>query len=265
MASFFRRPMHQKVPILAGGAFVYLAGVYGAFHAYRIYQLPSPPPDIADPRSQEKFNQAYTALAKTYDSSIGWDEWMMGLYGKRENLLKHAKVGDIIELAAGTGRNMPHYPPKALLKSITFTDENSFMLEQAFLKYSQQHRNDLPATMFSLMDSTHIPRPNESFDTVVDTFGLCSFPDPVSCLKEMKRVCKRDGKILLLEHGRSKWDWLNAALDKTALSHAKEWGCWWNRDIEKMVKDAGLHIVSSKRYHFGTTYEIVASPLPLKK
>lgn len=47
----------------------------------------------------------------------------------------------------------------------------------------------------------------------VDTFGLCSFEDPAVALKEMQRCCRPGGKVLLLEHGRSSWGWLNTILD----------------------------------------------------
>ncbi|KAI8848128.1 S-adenosyl-L-methionine-dependent methyltransferase [Chytridium lagenaria] len=261
--SFFKRILIKpsRLPYIAGGFIVYCSSTYLAFHGYRLYRLPSPPEDIADPKAQSRFSHVYTGLASSYDKSIGWDEWLLGLHGKRSKLLKQAK-GDVIELAAGTGRNMDHYPPKPIITSLTFTDSNSHMLEQAFNKYSttDSHRTRLPPTMFSVLDGSSTTRPDASFDTVVDTFGLCSFSDPVACLKEMTRITRPNGRILLLEHGRSTWGWLNSALDKSALDHAKEWGCWWNRDIEALVKEAGLKIVSCKRYHFGTTYEIVATP-----
>merc|ERR1712226_386540 len=79
--------------------------------------------------------------------------------------------------------------------------------------------------------------PDESFDTVVDTFGLCSYQDPVTVLREMTRVCKPDGKILLLEHGRSKsWTWISQFLDKNAAEHARNWGCIWNRDLDALLE-----------------------------
>jgi len=116
-----------------------------------------------------------------------------------------------------------------------------------------------------------------SFDTVVDTFGLCSFEDPVAALREMSRVCRKGftkknargavddesappGKIYLLEHGRSDWAWLSNILDRHADPHAKRWGCYWNRDILAIVREAGLEIESVARYHLGTTYVIVAAP-----
>ena len=67
--------------------------------------------------------------------------------------------------------------------------------------------------------------PDQCFDTVVDTFGLCSYDDPIVVLTEMKRVCKPDGKILLLEHGRSKTNsFITKYLDKNSERHAKNWG-----------------------------------------
>jgi hypothetical protein len=104
------------------------------------------------------------------------------------------------------------------------------------------------------------------FDTVVDTFGLCSFEDPVAALVAMQKVCKPGtGKVLLLEHGRSSWcTWLNdLVLDERAAEHAADWGCVWNRDIEGIVAKAGLEVVERSTYHFGTTYYIVAKPGPL--
>lgn len=83
---------------------------------------------------------------------------------------------------------------------------------------------------------------------------------PVTALREMERVCRENGKILLLEHGKSHYDWLNNILDKNLHKHVERWGCIWNRDIEKLVKEAGLEIESISRFHFGTTYAITARP-----
>lgn len=54
------------------------------------------------------------------------------------------------------------------------------------------------------MDGHDLKFEDNSFDTVVDTFGLCSYNDPIKVLHEMKRVCKKDGKIILIEHGKGK-------------------------------------------------------------
>jgi len=68
------------------------------------------------------------------------------------------------------------------------------------------------------------------------------------------------GRILLLEHGRGYYGWLNNVLDGLAASHADHYGCWWNRDIGAIVKESGLEVEYIRRYHIGTTWEVVLRP-----
>ncbi|KAK7198993.1 Methyltransferase domain/ubiE/COQ5 methyltransferase family [Novymonas esmeraldas] len=105
-----------------------------------------------------------------------------------------------------------------------------------------------------------LPFPDNSFDTVVDMFGLCSFDDPVRALRELSRVCKPGGKLLLIEHGKGHTPRVNNHLDKWAPRHAKNWGCWWNRDIRRAVRLSGLSVEKWESKHFGTSHYIVARP-----
>ena len=181
---------------------------------------------------------------------------------------------------------MAYYPPGVRL---TATDCSAPMVEVckrkadeagyapvAFLvkenETIEKHENvaNLPRVLADarVADAAACPFASDSFDAVVDTFGLCSFEDPVAALREMSRVCRKGrgekdappGKIYLLEHGRSDWAWLSNILDRHADPHAKRWGCYWNRDILAIVREAGLEIQSVARYHLGTTYVIVAAP-----
>lgn len=90
-----------------------------------------------------------------------------------------------------------------------------------------------------------------AFDTVVDTFGLCSVDDPVAMvnvrffvsvgvvlswlLQEMAAVCKPDGQLLLLEHGVGSW-WMDRALERSSEAHKLRFGCNLNRDIDDILQ-----------------------------
>lgn len=189
-----------------------------------------------------------------------------------------------------TGRNLAYYPPGVRL---TATDCSAPMVEVCKRKaeragyapgargfFGNDGKNEKLEKRENVANETRVladarvsdaaasPFASDSFDAVVDTFGLCSFEDPVAALREMSRVCRKGrgekdappGKIYLLEHGRSDWAWLSNILDRHADPHAKRWGCYWNRDILAIVREAGLEIQSVARYHLGTTYVIVAAP-----
>ena len=122
----------------------------------------------------------------------------------------------------------------------------------------------------------------KTYDTIIQTFGLCSTPNPVSLLNNLGRLCKQTsmtsnlqsfgdesdekdnapagGQILLLEHGRSHYNWMNTLLDASAQQHADKYGCWYNRDIGKIVENSELEVVSIRRFHLGTTWEVVLRP-----
>ncbi|KAM3514336.1 hypothetical protein MY11210_002011 [Beauveria gryllotalpidicola] len=91
------------------------------------------------------------------------------------------------------------------------------------------------------------------YDTVIQTFGLCSVADPVAVLANLASAVKPGtGRIVLLEHGRGFFGLVNGLLDRNAGRHFAKYGCWWNRDIEALVEEAarttpGLTIVKVER------------------
>jgi phosphatidylethanolamine/phosphatidyl-N-methylethanolamine N-methyltransferase len=134
----------------------------------------------------------YNRLAPFYE---GLEAIVEGLFFKhwREKLWKKVEGQHILEVGVGTGKNFAYYPKNARITAIDFSPA---MLEQA--KRKQQARNidvDL-----HLMDVEFLQFADNSFDTVVASFVFCSVPSPSKGLKELHRVCKPGGKILLLEH-----------------------------------------------------------------
>lgn len=156
---------------------------------------------------------------------------------------------------------MKYYKMKNI-KSVTFVDTSSPMLEIAKTAFQSYHPKYTNATRFLVQDAAAPIRTStgEKFDTVLQTMGICSHHSPVQLLRSLGDACKPEGTIILLEHGRSHYDWLNRILDRYADKHADTWGCWWNRDIEGIVGQSGLRVSKLKRYHFGTTYWIEAKP-----
>ena len=119
-----------------------------------------------------------------------------------------------------------------------------------------QHPKFKKASFLQQDASEPIPnRPQAGFDTVIQTMGLCSTGRPVELLRNMGAMTNPDGgQILLLEHGRSHYGWLNRLLDQLAKARAHKHGCWWNRDIGRIVEDSGLEVICARRFHLGTTW-----------
>jgi methyltransferase OMS1 len=209
---------------------------------------------VNNPTRNEQFNE----VAKFYDNAIGKDEVYTGINLMRRFLLKNAK-GTVLEMASGTGRNLPFYPSS--VKRVVMTDTSQEMLDVAKSKVTDKH---VQRFAFLNADSTHLDfLPDNAFDTVVDTFGLCSYDDPVSVLREMARLCKPDGRILLLEHGRShSWNFVTQHLDKHAEQHAANWGCVWNRNLDSILDEASdsFQVETIRKFHFGTTYYVICKP-----
>jgi methyltransferase OMS1 len=154
---------------------------------------------VYDPRRTATFQK----IAYSYDDEIAKDEFVMGINLLRRALLYFHAKGDVLEVGAGTGRNLGYYSSN--VNKIVLSDSSDKMLLRATEKVSRMSESERERYQLLVADAAKLELyPDNSFDTVVDTFGLCSFDDPVKVLKELQRVCKPDGKILLLEHGRSK-------------------------------------------------------------
>lgn len=252
----------SRVLLAAGGAATFGASV---FLGYVVSQAQKPPKQTTtrDPELPDQAHrlQTYDALAPSYDQKVGWDETVMGLSILRRMLVGGHAKGDVLEVAVGTGRNLSFYPKSCA--SLTISDASPKMLEVAKTHSAKACSvKDVQAVQADAEALGHVPGlAGRQFDTVVDTFGLCSVDRPVEMLSQMQARCKPDGKILLLEHGRSAtWDWLSRILDNQVQAHAEKWGCIWNRDITDLVRSSGIEIESISTYHLGTTYYIVGRP-----
>ena len=176
-----------------------------------------------------KIKKRYNRIAKFYD--ILDKPMEMAASGWREKLLQEAK-GKVLEVGIGTGKNIPHYPHNVELTGIDFSPK---MVEIARKK--TKNREDV--TILE-MDAEEMDFNDNSFDTVITSCVFCSVPDPVQGLKEIKRVCKSGGKIVMLEHVRSHKKVVGPLMDALNFIPLHIYGANINRETYDNLLKAGF-------------------------
>lgn len=191
----------------------------------------------------------YDDFAPRYDRHIMWLEHIAGLRKMRRQLFQQA-CGGVLDVATGTGANYAFFPP---LCKITGIDLSEKMLEVAKTRARKLGKE----VCLQRMNAEHMEYPPESFDTVVSALSLCTIPNPIRALEEMSRVCRSEGKILLLEHGLSDWK-IIAVAQKLLLGewHVRKYGCHWDREPHQLVEQAGFPIRAHRRQFFGILHAI---------
>jgi ubiquinone/menaquinone biosynthesis C-methylase UbiE len=140
----------------------------------------------------ETIKKRYNRIAPYFDV---FEAVIEGLFFKkwRKKLWAQVDGYHILEVGVGTGKNFSYYPGYARITAIDFSPE---MLKQAA---KEKERKKVTVDL-ELMDVQSLYFADNSFDTVVATFVFCSVPMPLKGLKELHRVCKPGGQVVLLEH-----------------------------------------------------------------
>jgi len=133
-------------------------------------------------------------LAPGYDRQMAFYEKL--LFGGGRQWVCSQAHGDVLEIAVGTGRNLPYYPADVKLTGVELSP---MMLELAKAR-AQELGLDVD---LRLGDAQALLFPDDTFDVVVCTFSLCTIPDDRRAVQEMRRVLRPGGLFLLLEHVRS--------------------------------------------------------------
>jgi methyltransferase OMS1, mitochondrial len=234
---------------------------YIAFYIFSVYQGLKNGEDIDPKTLPDDLSDRFDKTAEWFDNEVKWEERLYGILRLRKRLLRKAK-GHVLESAVGTGRNVDYYR-LGQCQSVTMIDISAPMLEVARRKWKAAHPEYKNAFFRhqSSMERVPIPDGQDGFDTVIETMGICSTPDPVGLLRNLANLAKPDtGRIFLLEHGKSHYNWINELLDKEAPKHANQYGCWWNKDVGKIIEESGLEVAEMKRYAFGTVWWVELKP-----
>jgi ubiquinone/menaquinone biosynthesis C-methylase UbiE len=150
--------------------------------------------------------------------------------------------GTVLEVGIGSGLNLPFYGPQV---------HRLYALDPSreLWKMARQRVREAPFPVeFLAASAERIPLEDMSVDTVVTTWTLCTIPNPLKALTDMRRVLKPEGRLIFVEHGRSPdpgvLTWQNRL---TPVWKRIAGGCHLNRQIDDLIADAGFDIAQIER------------------
>jgi ubiquinone/menaquinone biosynthesis C-methylase UbiE len=188
-------------------------------------------------------------MAPRYDRDIRFFEKVQ-FGGGREWACSRA-TGDVLEVAVGTGRNLPFYPAEV---TVTGVELSPAMLDIARTRAAELGRE----VELREADAEDLPFADGSFDTVVCTLSLCTIPDHARAIAEMARVLRPGGRLLLLDHIGSRWWPVWAVQRLIDVFTVRTAGEYQTRRPAPMLAAAGLDIVESELLKLGTVERVHA-------
>ena len=190
----------------------------------------------------------YEKLASVYDYTFGPTLHA----GRLQALQRMAIAGDdrILEVGVGTGINGALYPSDCAVTGIDFS---SSMLEKA---HDRIARKGVHNVRLLQMDAQNMKFADDSFDIVYAPYVISVVPDPVAVTREMYRVCRPGGKIIILNHFRSK-SRVGSWLEKIIAPFTLYLGFKSDLDLPAFLVQADLHPVSIEKVNIPRIWSLV--------
>jgi ubiquinone/menaquinone biosynthesis C-methylase UbiE len=160
-----------------------------------------------------------------------------GEMGERREALLARVEGDVLEIGAGTGWNLPHYGAATRVVAV---EPDASMAKRLPEKLAQA---SVPVEVVTAQAES-LPFPDASFDAVVSTFVLCSVEDPSRVLAELRRVLRPEGRLVLLEHVRGEGRTARWQDCMTGLHRRLAGNCHLNRDTRTAIGEAGFDVAA---------------------
>ena len=155
---------------------------------------------------------------------------------ERKRCLENVK-GTVLEVGFGTGLNLPHYP--STVTKVVGVDPSE---TSAGIARKRVAASSFPVEIVGV-SAERIPVADDSFDSIVSTFTLCTIPDVANALLEMRRALRPGGRLHFVEHGRDEdlkvQRWQNRL---NSIQHSVCGGCNLNRHISGLIAQAGFEI-----------------------
>lgn len=177
----------------------------------------------------------HPVVSALYDAMMAPQERLLGVDRQRRRTLS-AATGHVLEVGAGTGRNLAHYPR---IDTLTAVEPDPHMRRRARARL-EANEYDFPVELVPAAGED-LPFADRSFDTAVVCLALCTVRSPRRVAEEIHRVLRDDGRLLLLEHVRSRRPavtWAQHAA--TPLWRKLAGGCHLDRPTVELVEAAGF-------------------------
>lgn len=215
------------------------------------------PVDEDESEYSERRSMTLDEIREVYSEQADWMarmSWINRLLtGRYRRRLFGKADGRVLDVACGMGTNVRYLPATVDYVGIDISPE---MLQKAQVRFDRLERGET----LQEMDAQDLDFRDDSFDTVISSLSTCTFPDPVDALREMRRVCNPDGRILLLEHGRSDVAPIAGFQDWRSDAHYEKHGCRWNQEPLEIVSQAGLSVRDTATGMLGIITTIEARP-----
>ena len=195
-------------------------------------------------------------LARYWDKQAGrydrvMDTWDRRLFGASRPWACGRAAGEVLEVAIGTGRNLPHYPDGIRLTGVDWSASMLAIARERAASLGRQadlRRGDAQALDF----------PDGSFDTVLCALGLCAIPDDRRAVGEMARVLRPGGLLLLVDHVAARSRALRAAQWLYERMSIPLEGEHYLRRPLTHVRELGLTIEHAERFSLGLVERVAA-------
>lgn len=198
---------------------------------------------------QEYSKRFYGFVAPAYD-------WLFGKSleeGRREAARLVRPAQKVLEVGVGTGLGLRHYPSGCHVVGVDICPRMLLKAHARAAAWRNGTRIDLQC-----MDATRLAFPDQSFDVVVAPYVVTTVGDPRRLCGEIRRVCRPDGRVIVVSNTREKGVW---GAVKNAFSPVMERvGFATDLDVEAVMGAAGLDVIEARRVNLGIHKLIVARP-----
>ena len=235
--------------IVAAGVVVLSSQGYHAYRRHREHELKETWKSTVDRGAFLK--QIHEEKAELYDKEMDNYEWAKRIDKYRKVMCSYAE-GKVLEVGIGTGRNWDFYPKSARVVGVDWSPK--------MLEFASNKKKPVRESLLMQMDGTKLDFPDSTFDTVLASFTLSSSHAPQQMLREMARVCKPGGSILILDRGRGHGILTNINIDMYRYQYLFELGYDQGMDIGSLIENAPATISTEERKQGGHIYFYILKP-----